>query len=135
MTKYNREDTKTTLPQLERNYDDIIAQLKPHKTHVKITSSVGTVKLVSAYRVGRIMFLHVTASNTSSVSSGNKIADAVIKHSRPLQRANGVGYNGGYATNNVILTDGNLVCRNASGGSIPANTVIHITFVYIVGEK
>lgn len=130
MAIYNREDSRTVLPQIEK----LVEGLEPQKIVVKIKSGTGQIDFQSAYKVGCIVFLYVSAINTSSVGSGYNVADGVLQNYLPLQRTNGASYYGAHAINTSILSDGTITVRNASSTSLSANLKCNCTFVYVTGE-
>ena len=124
MATFNREDSKTVLPQLEKINE-------PQKINVRIDSSVGEIKLKRAFRTGRTIQLTFTVTNASAVAGGSNIAEGRLLSHVPIYQVYGVGYIGTRSIVCGIASNGRIVVRNASSTSLTANAEAWVSIMYI----
>lgn len=131
MTRFNREDSRTVLPQLENELN----ALEPEEIVVKFKNgSTGSIKFTSAYKLGHSIFLRFSAVNSASVSAGSSIATGYITNYLPLQTNVGTGYYGSHTISSAIYPNGTVTVRNVSSQQLSASTSVNNYITYITGE-
>lgn len=128
MTVFNREDSRTVLPQLEK-------MLEPVDTYPKIVSTSGNIEVRHALRVGRIVFLFIRVSNSSAVASGSNVAEGKLKTHIPMQMSTGAGYWGGRCFICAVMGNGVIRVRNASSQSLSANEEVDVSVTYVMRKE
>lgn len=132
MTIYNREDSRTVLPQIEK----IIEKLsKATRQKATLGSTSGTLKLIDCYKDGNIVSITFTAENSSAVNGGANLAEGTVRPFIPAVTSYGCGYSAGRAFVCMFTASGRIVVRNASAEQHPANSAVWLSITYIVGDK
>lgn len=102
---------------------------------ISITDSTGTSSEVKVRRFGNVVHLTLKVKNPSATTNNAIIYSGTIATTnlRPvLLIQNSFSYGGAFHTNGWITTAGVINVRHMGTGSLPANTNIDISFVYLI---
>ena len=103
-------------------------------TSSDITVSAGTFTSGTVTKLGRMVFMTITFSNSSSTAAGGDAFKATLTDSEliPTHQATGGTYYNRYALNCLLSSAGNIVVRNASNSAVTVSTNATFSLTYIV---
>jgi len=151
MARYNREDYRTVLPQLEKTLDalsedfwkifkkDKRGQIKGKLEMLipKITPTSGELQQAVAVKCGNVVQLFLMVRNTVSAAAGGNVFAGMLdtEELRPYMYVMGSGYYTQFSMIGSITSDGSITIRNANAAAFPApsgTNYVAMTFTYLI---